>query len=142
MSSHPSDQIPLQWCPVYPNTEKGVGSSLRVLPEISFSGKENVSEFLDNIDNNVSYYEITTNLACAYLKDHLIGRTKDWFEDGERSRAKQVETKGNKGLAREESTKEDQWRGKRMRSEELTESFNNHKRQHQSKRRPPGRRNW
>ncbi|GFS84856.1 hypothetical protein NPIL_321251 [Nephila pilipes] len=57
--------------------------------------------------------------------------------DGEGSRAEQVETKGSKSLAREESSKEKQWRGKRMRSEGSTESSNNHERQHQSKRRPP-----
>ncbi|GFT70224.1 hypothetical protein NPIL_163091 [Nephila pilipes] len=54
----------------------------------------------------------------------------------------QVETEGSKGLAREESTKEEQWQGKRIRSEGSTESSNNHERQHQSKRRPPVRRNW
>ncbi|GFU01372.1 uncharacterized protein NPIL_171161 [Nephila pilipes] len=45
-----------------------------------FSGKENVSEFLDSIDNDVVLYNIPPNLACAYLKGHLIGRAKDWFE--------------------------------------------------------------
>ncbi|GFS95917.1 hypothetical protein NPIL_109601 [Nephila pilipes] len=59
---------------------------------------------------------------------------------GEGSRAEQGETEGSKGLAREESNKEEQWRG--MRSEESTESSNNHERQYQSKRRPPVRRNW
>ncbi|GFT62791.1 hypothetical protein NPIL_292241, partial [Nephila pilipes] len=62
--------------------------------------------------------------------------------DGEGSRAEQVETEGSKGLAREESTKKEQWRNKRMRSERSIESSNNHERQHQSKRRPPVRRNW
>ncbi|GFU24291.1 uncharacterized protein NPIL_441371 [Nephila pilipes] len=81
--SHPSDQLLLQWrpvCPVYPNPEIGVGSSFRVLPEILFSGKENVSEFLDSIEYGVVFHEIPTNLACAYLKGHLIGRAKYWFE--------------------------------------------------------------
>ncbi|GFV82292.1 uncharacterized protein TNCV_3442821 [Trichonephila clavipes] len=32
------------------------------------------------MDNNLPYYEIPTQLACAYLKDHLTGRTLDWFE--------------------------------------------------------------
>ncbi|GFU43585.1 uncharacterized protein NPIL_84441 [Nephila pilipes] len=57
-----------------------VGSSFRVLPEIFFSGKENVSEFLDSIDYRVMFHEIPANLACAYLKDHLIGKARDWFE--------------------------------------------------------------
>ncbi|GFT66065.1 uncharacterized protein NPIL_422961 [Nephila pilipes] len=80
MSSFHSDQTPLQWRTVYPNPERGVGSSFRVLPEKKISGKENVSEFLDSIDNKVLYYDIPTNLACAYLKGHLIGRAKDWLE--------------------------------------------------------------
>ncbi|GFU69354.1 uncharacterized protein TNCV_3210181 [Trichonephila clavipes] len=43
-------------------------------------GEENVVEFLENIDNNLTYYEIPTQLACAYLKGHLIGLAPDWFE--------------------------------------------------------------
>ncbi|GFU21202.1 uncharacterized protein NPIL_196711 [Nephila pilipes] len=80
MSSQPSDKIPLQWRPVYPNPERGDASSFRVLPEFFFSGKENVSEFSDSIDNKVFYYMIPTNLACAYLKGPLKRRAKDWFE--------------------------------------------------------------
>ncbi|GFT62947.1 hypothetical protein NPIL_557201 [Nephila pilipes] len=53
----------------------------------------------------------------------------------------QVEIEGSKGLARTECTKGEQWRGKRIRSEGSAESSNNHERQHQSKRRPPVRRN-
>ncbi|PRD23715.1 UNVERIFIED_CONTAM: hypothetical protein NCL1_45656 [Trichonephila clavipes] len=45
-----------------------------------FSGMENVAEFLENIDNNLTYYEIPTQLACAYLKGRLTGRALDWFE--------------------------------------------------------------
>ncbi|GFX83926.1 uncharacterized protein TNCV_4286461 [Trichonephila clavipes] len=41
---------------------------------------ENVVEFLENIDNNLTYYEIPTQLACTYLKGHLTGRALDWFE--------------------------------------------------------------
>ncbi|GFT09849.1 hypothetical protein NPIL_180231 [Nephila pilipes] len=62
--------------------------------------------------------------------------------DGEGSRAEQVETGGSKGLVREETSKEKQWRGKRMRSEGSTESCNNRESWHQSKRRLPERRNW
>ncbi|GFT39601.1 hypothetical protein NPIL_560451 [Nephila pilipes] len=61
---------------------------------------------------------------------------------GEESRAEQVETEGSKGLASEETSKEKQWRGKRMRSEGSTESSNKRKRQLQRKRWPPVRRNW
>ncbi|GFS82301.1 retrovirus-related Pol polyprotein from transposon 297 [Trichonephila clavipes] len=41
---------------------------------------ENVTEFLENIDNNLTYYEIPTQLTCAYLKGQLTGRALDWFE--------------------------------------------------------------
>ncbi|GFW90604.1 uncharacterized protein TNCV_566421 [Trichonephila clavipes] len=41
---------------------------------------ENVAECLENIDNNLTYYEISTQLACAYLKGHLTGWALDWFD--------------------------------------------------------------
>ncbi|GFU94799.1 uncharacterized protein TNCV_4552511 [Trichonephila clavipes] len=41
---------------------------------------ENMAEFLENMDNNLTYYEIPTQLACAYLKGHLTGRALDWVE--------------------------------------------------------------
>ncbi|GFV63212.1 uncharacterized protein TNCV_2077441 [Trichonephila clavipes] len=41
---------------------------------------ENVAEFLENIDNNLTYNEISTQLACAYLKSHLTERALDWFK--------------------------------------------------------------
>ncbi|GFT72938.1 hypothetical protein NPIL_306141 [Nephila pilipes] len=62
--------------------------------------------------------------------------------DDEGSRVRQVETEGSKGLAREESSKEKQWRCKRMRSGWSIEFSNNYEREFQSKRRPPVRRNW
>ncbi|GFU71399.1 uncharacterized protein TNCV_2584701 [Trichonephila clavipes] len=61
------------------NPELRVGSSFRVIPEQFFWGVENVTDFLENIDNNLLYYEIPTQLACAYLKGHLTGRALDWF---------------------------------------------------------------
>ncbi|GFS53137.1 hypothetical protein NPIL_597741 [Nephila pilipes] len=112
----------------------GVCSSFGVLPEIFFSGKKNVLEFLDSIDDEICYFEIPANLACAYLKGHLIGKARDWFSvigerdesvvktdglDGEGSR---VESEYSKGLAREISKKE-KWRGKMM-SEGSTEYSN------------------
>ncbi|GFX74799.1 uncharacterized protein TNCV_636261 [Trichonephila clavipes] len=57
------------------NSELRVGSSFRVIPEQYFLGVENVTEFLEN---NLAYYEIPTQLACAYLKVHLMGRALDW----------------------------------------------------------------
>ncbi|GFW46655.1 uncharacterized protein TNCV_1937241 [Trichonephila clavipes] len=62
------------------NPEFRVGSNFRIIPEQYFSGVENVVEFLENMDNNLTYYEIPTQLACAYLKGHLTGRALDWFE--------------------------------------------------------------
>ncbi|GFW29874.1 uncharacterized protein TNCV_3937411 [Trichonephila clavipes] len=62
------------------NPEFRVGSNFRIIPEQYFSGMENVSEFLENIDNNLTYYEIPTQLTCAYLKGHLTGRALDWFD--------------------------------------------------------------
>ncbi|GFW15128.1 uncharacterized protein TNCV_172751 [Trichonephila clavipes] len=62
------------------NPEFRVGSNFRIIPEQYFSGVENVEEFLENMDNNLTYYEIPTQLACAYLKGHLTGRALDWFE--------------------------------------------------------------
>ncbi|GFY28725.1 uncharacterized protein TNCV_3440921 [Trichonephila clavipes] len=62
------------------NPEFRVGSNFRIIPEHYFSGVENVVEFLENMDNNLTYYEIPTQLACAYLKGHLTGRALDWFE--------------------------------------------------------------
>ncbi|GFW14545.1 uncharacterized protein TNCV_2358691 [Trichonephila clavipes] len=41
---------------------------------------ENVAQFLVNIDKNLTYYEIPTQLACASLKGHLTGRALGWFE--------------------------------------------------------------
>ncbi|GFX79739.1 uncharacterized protein TNCV_2746581 [Trichonephila clavipes] len=61
------------------NSEFRVGSNFRIIPEQYFSGVENVVEFLENMDKNLTYYEIPTQLACAYLKGHLTGRALDWF---------------------------------------------------------------
>ncbi|GFW10075.1 uncharacterized protein TNCV_4208401 [Trichonephila clavipes] len=61
------------------NPEFRVGSNFRIIAEQYFSGVENVVEFLENMDNNI-YYEIPTQLACAYLKGHLTGRALNWFE--------------------------------------------------------------
>ncbi|GFX15280.1 uncharacterized protein TNCV_3302101 [Trichonephila clavipes] len=57
-----------------------VGSNFRIIPDQYFSGVQNVAEFLENIDNNLTYYEIPIQLACAYLKVHLRGQALDWFE--------------------------------------------------------------
>ncbi|GFY32881.1 uncharacterized protein TNCV_4025051 [Trichonephila clavipes] len=62
------------------NPEFRVGSNCRIIPEQYFSGMENVAKFLENINNNLTYYEVLLQLACAHLKAHLTGRALDWFE--------------------------------------------------------------
>ncbi|GFT78792.1 hypothetical protein NPIL_564041 [Nephila pilipes] len=95
----------------------------------------------------MDYVEVRNPTTKAQLlqlveKENDKGVVKTDGLEGAGSRAEQVETEGSKGLAREETPKEKQLRGKRMRSEGSTESSNNHERRHQSKRRPPMRRNW
>ncbi|GFU78844.1 uncharacterized protein TNCV_4024081 [Trichonephila clavipes] len=60
------------------NPEFRVGSNFRIILEQYLSGMENVAEFLENIDN-LTYYKIPTQLACAYLKGHLTVQALDWF---------------------------------------------------------------
>ncbi|GFS60158.1 uncharacterized protein TNCV_2826761 [Trichonephila clavipes] len=50
-----------------------------VWPEVYFSGSENVTEFLEGIDNQIKLLEIPSDLSCAYLKGHLMGRALDWY---------------------------------------------------------------
>ncbi|GFS99068.1 uncharacterized protein TNCV_822041 [Trichonephila clavipes] len=49
-------------------------------PEMYFSGSENVTEFLEGIDNQIKLLEIPSDLSCAYLKGHLLGRALDWYQ--------------------------------------------------------------
>ncbi|GFT29338.1 hypothetical protein NPIL_289111 [Nephila pilipes] len=123
LHSHPSEDL-LHWRPTYPNSGMRVSSSFGVLPEIFFSGKENMSDIVDSIHYGVMFHKIPANLACVYLKGHLIGKARDWFDvidqvriyprreraegvvetDGlndERARAEQVEIEGSKGQGRE-----------------------------------------
>ncbi|GFU75005.1 uncharacterized protein TNCV_3752561 [Trichonephila clavipes] len=51
-----------------------------VWPEVYFSGSENVTEFLEGIDNQIKLLEIPSDLSCAYLKGHLLGRALDWYQ--------------------------------------------------------------
>ncbi|GFX06260.1 uncharacterized protein TNCV_504801 [Trichonephila clavipes] len=43
-------------------------------------GLENVTEFLEGIDNQIKLLEIPSDLSCAYLKGHLMGRALDWYQ--------------------------------------------------------------
>ncbi|GFV77885.1 uncharacterized protein TNCV_391 [Trichonephila clavipes] len=37
-------------------------------------------EFLEGIDNQIKLLEIPSDLSCAYLKGHLMGRALDWYQ--------------------------------------------------------------
>ncbi|GFX51041.1 uncharacterized protein TNCV_2733921 [Trichonephila clavipes] len=52
----------------------------KVWPEVYFSGSENVTKFLEGIDNQIKLLEIPSDLSCAYLKSHLLGRAQDWYQ--------------------------------------------------------------
>ncbi|GFT96388.1 hypothetical protein NPIL_287041, partial [Nephila pilipes] len=62
--------------------------------------------------------------------------------DGLNGEGSRVESEYSKGLANEESSKEGQWQGRKVRSKGSTESSNNKERRHRNKRRPPRRLNW
>ncbi|GFT00683.1 hypothetical protein NPIL_550931 [Nephila pilipes] len=85
---------------------------------------------------------IANQVRIYYPRERNEGVVDTDGLDGEGSRAEQVEIEGSKGLAREKRTREKQCRGERMMSEGSTESRNDKERLHQSKRRPPVRRNW
>ncbi|GFT31762.1 uncharacterized protein TNCV_1448101 [Trichonephila clavipes] len=51
-----------------------------VWPEVYFSGSENVTEFSEGIDNQIKLLEISSDLSCAYLKDHLLNRALYWYQ--------------------------------------------------------------
>ncbi|GFT58347.1 uncharacterized protein TNCV_2118561 [Trichonephila clavipes] len=53
---------------------------LRGLPEVYFSGSSNVHEFIEDIDNHIKWLEILSDLVCVYLKGHLLGRAREWYE--------------------------------------------------------------
>ncbi|GFX82267.1 uncharacterized protein TNCV_972791 [Trichonephila clavipes] len=51
-----------------------------VWPEVYFSESATVTEFLEGIDNRIKLFEIPSDLSCAYLKGHLLGRAPDWYQ--------------------------------------------------------------
>ncbi|GFU69086.1 uncharacterized protein TNCV_4458131 [Trichonephila clavipes] len=54
--------------------------AFNVWPEVYFSGSENVTEFSEGIDNQIKLLKIPSDLSCAYLKGHLLGRALDWYQ--------------------------------------------------------------
>ncbi|GFX61896.1 uncharacterized protein TNCV_3777071 [Trichonephila clavipes] len=79
---HPRE-VPLHWRPtkfnLYDPDVRGV-NGFNVLPEVYFFGSENVHEFLEGIDNQIRLIDIPSDLSCAYLKGHLLGRAQDWYQ--------------------------------------------------------------
>ncbi|GFW16014.1 uncharacterized protein TNCV_4432871 [Trichonephila clavipes] len=72
-----------QWRPTIFNLydpEMRNARGFNVWPEVHFSGSENVNEFLEGIDNQIKLLEIPSDLSCAYLKGHLMGRALDWYQ--------------------------------------------------------------
>ncbi|PRD20864.1 UNVERIFIED_CONTAM: hypothetical protein NCL1_53404 [Trichonephila clavipes] len=75
--------VSLKWFPTkfkFYNPELRRVNGFNVLPEVYFSGSENVTEFLQGIDNQIRLIEIPSDLSCAYLKGHLLGRAQDWYQ--------------------------------------------------------------
>ncbi|GFV71147.1 uncharacterized protein TNCV_410301 [Trichonephila clavipes] len=72
-----------QWRPTRFNLydpEMRNARGFNVWPEVYFSGSENVTEFLEGIDNQIKLLEIPSDLSCAYLKGYLLGRALDWYQ--------------------------------------------------------------
>ncbi|GFU21471.1 uncharacterized protein TNCV_4737601 [Trichonephila clavipes] len=72
-----------QWRPTRFNLydpEMRNARGFNVWPEVYFSGSENVTEFLEGIDNQIKLLEIPSDVSCAYLKGHLMGRARDWYQ--------------------------------------------------------------
>ncbi|GFS65702.1 uncharacterized protein TNCV_3853491 [Trichonephila clavipes] len=55
-------------------------SGFNNLPEVYFSETENITEFLEGIDNQIKLLEKPSDLSWAYLKGHLLGRAQDWYQ--------------------------------------------------------------
>ncbi|GFY17947.1 uncharacterized protein TNCV_3384401 [Trichonephila clavipes] len=72
-----------QWRPSRDNLydpEMRNARGFNVWPEVYFSGAENVTEFLEGIDNQIKLLEIPSDLSCAYFKGHLLGIALDWYQ--------------------------------------------------------------
>ncbi|GFT07056.1 uncharacterized protein TNCV_1415911 [Trichonephila clavipes] len=79
---HPRE-APLHWHPMRLNLydpEISSANGFNVLAEVYFSGSYNVQKFLEGINNQIRLFEIPSDLSCAYLKGHLLGRAQDWYE--------------------------------------------------------------
>ncbi|GFV53125.1 uncharacterized protein TNCV_4129391 [Trichonephila clavipes] len=73
----------IQWRPSrfnFPHHEVGGAAGLRGLQEVYFSGSENVEGLMEDINNQDKLLEMPNDIFCAYLKGHLIGRTRDGYK--------------------------------------------------------------
>ncbi|GFY22087.1 uncharacterized protein TNCV_3297311 [Trichonephila clavipes] len=70
----------LDYTRAFGDSEVRGANGFSVLPEVYFSGSEYVTEFLEGIDNQIRLLEIPSDLSCAYLKGHLLGRAQDWYQ--------------------------------------------------------------
>ncbi|GFT27744.1 uncharacterized protein TNCV_3571081 [Trichonephila clavipes] len=72
-----------QWRPFrvnFSHSEVGGAAGVGGLQEVYFSGSENVEDFIEGIDNQIKILEIPSDLSCAYLKGHLLGRARDRYD--------------------------------------------------------------
>ncbi|GFX85909.1 uncharacterized protein TNCV_2473111 [Trichonephila clavipes] len=72
-----------QWRPSrfnFPQPEVVDAAELGGLQEVYFSGSENMEYFNEGIDNQIKLLEIPIDLSRAYLKDHLLGRARNWYD--------------------------------------------------------------
>ncbi|GFX52797.1 uncharacterized protein TNCV_3719871 [Trichonephila clavipes] len=72
-----------QWRPTRFNLydhEMRNARGFNVWTEVYFSGSENVTEFLEGIDNQIKLLEIPSDISWAYLKGHLLGRALYWYQ--------------------------------------------------------------
>ncbi|GFX09073.1 uncharacterized protein TNCV_4166521 [Trichonephila clavipes] len=86
-----------QWRPTRFNLydlEMRNARGFNVWQEVYFSGLENVTEFLEGIDNQIKLLEIPSDLSCAYLKGHLMGRALDWYQIFGTTNSNNVERRG------------------------------------------------
>ncbi|GFX74126.1 uncharacterized protein TNCV_490901 [Trichonephila clavipes] len=41
---------------------------------------QSVEDFIEGIDKQTKLLEIPSDLSCAYLKGHLLGRARNWYD--------------------------------------------------------------
>ncbi|GFW51206.1 uncharacterized protein TNCV_3594881 [Trichonephila clavipes] len=77
-TTHPKHLRPSRFD--FSDREVGGAAGLGCLQEVYFSGSEKGEDFIEGIDIPFKLLEIPSDLLCAYLKDHLLGRASYWCE--------------------------------------------------------------